>query len=110
VAKANYLSVMHDAGIIRGIALCHATPEGTMEPAAFRERYVRLTPRQREILLLRCRGATNEEVARQLYLQEQTIKNHMTRILAQMDLRGRRGSAVVCSQIQTLWAASATKR
>jgi two-component system, NarL family, response regulator DevR len=81
-----------------------------MEPAAFRERYARLTRRQRQILLLRCRGTTNAEVARQLFLQERTVKNHMTRILARLGLQGRRGRATVCSQIRTLWAASATKR
>jgi DNA-binding NarL/FixJ family response regulator len=60
--------------------------------------------------VLRCRGTTNEEVARQLFLQERTVKNHMTRILTRLGLRGRRGRATVCSQIQTLWVFSATTR
>jgi DNA-binding NarL/FixJ family response regulator len=81
-----------------------------MEPDTFPERYARLTSRQREVLLLRCRGTTNEEVARQLFLQERTVKNHMTRLLAQLGLRGRRGSAAVCSQIHTLGSASTTRR
>ena len=70
-----------------------------MEPGTVRERYARLTPRQREVLVLRCQGTTNAEVARQLFLQERTVRNHMTRLLAQLGLRGRRGSAVLCDQV-----------
>jgi DNA-binding NarL/FixJ family response regulator len=70
-----------------------------MEPGTFRERYGRLSTRQRAVLLLRCQGRSNDEVARQLFVQEKTVKNHMTRILAHMGVRGRRGSATLCAQI-----------
>jgi DNA-binding CsgD family transcriptional regulator len=73
-----------------------------MESGTFRDRYGTLSTRQRTILLLRCQGRTNEEVARYLFVQEKTVKNHMTRILAQMGLRGRRGRAALCSQINTV--------
>ena len=35
-----------------------------MEPDAFRARYALLTPRQRDVLSLRCQGMTNRDVAR----------------------------------------------
>jgi two-component system, NarL family, response regulator DevR len=70
-----------------------------MEPDTFRERYVTLSTRQRTILLLRCHGRTNAEVARQLFVQEKTVKNHMTRILARMGVRGGRGSTALCAEI-----------
>jgi DNA-binding NarL/FixJ family response regulator len=81
-----------------------------MEPGTFCERYARLTPRQREVLVLRCRGATNEEVARQLFLQECTVRNRMTSLLAQLGVRGRCGSAAVCAQIRTLRAVSSAQQ
>jgi DNA-binding NarL/FixJ family response regulator len=52
-----------------------------MEPAADRGHYTRLTLRQCEVLLLHCRGRTTEAVARQLFLQERTVMNRITRIL-----------------------------
>ena len=54
-------------------------------------RYRTLTPRQREVLSLRCQGLSNQDVARQLFVQERTITNHMTRLLARMGLPGRCG-------------------
>lgn len=41
-----------------------------------------LTPRQQEIVLLRCReGLSGKETAKRLYLSPQTVKNHVTQIL-----------------------------
>jgi DNA-binding NarL/FixJ family response regulator len=71
-----------------------------MEPGTFRERYATLSARQRDVLSLRCTGASNADVARRLFLAERTIRNHMTRILVRMGLRGRRGSAAVCAHLR----------
>ena len=70
-----------------------------MEPETFRARYATLTRRQREVLRLRCQGASNQAVAWQLFVAERTVKNHMTSILSWMGLRGKRGRAVVCVQL-----------
>jgi DNA-binding NarL/FixJ family response regulator len=48
-----------------------------------------LTPRQREILHELKNGATNREIADALVLSEQTIKNHISRILGLLDLSNR---------------------
>ena len=41
-----------------------------------------LTRREREVLRLVARGATNREIARELYLSEGTVKNHVSNILS----------------------------
>jgi DNA-binding NarL/FixJ family response regulator len=48
-----------------------------------------LTPRELEVLKLLARGLSNAELARQLTLSEATIKTHVARILAKLQLRDR---------------------
>lgn len=49
----------------------------------------RLTDREREVFLLMARGRSNREIATELYLSEHTIKIHVGRVLAKLDLRDR---------------------
>jgi DNA-binding NarL/FixJ family response regulator len=76
-----------DPGITRGIIEdVVGRPAGEMAaPAGFH----RLTPREREVLVLVAHGLTNGEIARHLVVGESTVKTHVQRILFKLHLRDR---------------------
>jgi len=53
-----------------------------------------LTAREREILRLVAAGLSNKRVALELDLQEKTVKHHMTRILAKLQVSNRTQAAM----------------
>lgn len=56
-----------------------------------------LTAREREVLALIVSGASNREIAEALYISERTVKNHITSILSQLQLRDRTQAAMFAS-------------
>jgi two-component system NarL family response regulator len=49
----------------------------------------KLTPRQREILKELKTGATNRQIAARLFISEQTVKNHVSRVLKKLSIKSR---------------------
>ena len=52
-------------------------------------RFAQLTPREQEVFRLIASGLSNAEIAERLFLTEATVKTHITRILAKLQLRDR---------------------
>jgi len=57
--------------------------------------YLKLTPREMEILDLLAKGASNKEIAHQLCIEEKTVKNHMSNIFAKLHVNDRTQALIV---------------
>jgi DNA-binding NarL/FixJ family response regulator len=53
-----------------------------------------LTPRERDVLRLTGRGASNTEIAELLFVSEATVKSHIGHIFTKLDLRDRAAAIV----------------
>ncbi|MFH8474250.1 response regulator [Streptomyces sp. NPDC018000] len=66
----------------------------TKAPAPHRD-LAPLTPREREVLTLLGHGFSNSELASELTLSESTVKTHVARIFAKLNLRDRAQAVVL---------------
>jgi ATP/maltotriose-dependent transcriptional regulator MalT len=61
-----------------------------------------LSERELEILGLIARGASNREIADQLFIAEGTVKNHVTHILGKLGVRDRTQAALKARELGLL--------
>ncbi len=61
-----------------------------------------LTEREREILALLARGASNREISEALYIAGGTVKNHLSNILSKLGVRDRTQAALKARELGLL--------
>lgn len=83
-----------------------ATPKTTVQPPksnaseiSSMEYVEALTEREREILALVAKGASNRQIGESLYITEGTVKNHMSNILSKLGLRDRTQAALYAREM-----------
>lgn len=75
----------------------------SMVPSMQMEQLVEpLSERELEILSLIARGASNKEIAGQLFIAEGTVKNHVTHILSKLGVRDRTQAAIKAKELGLL--------
>ena len=75
--------------------LDHVAPTLSPTPGEHDPRLALLTEREREVLLEVATGATNAEIAQNLYMAEGTVKTHSGRLLTKLQARDRVGLVLV---------------
>ncbi|MBL1095658.1 response regulator [Streptomyces coffeae] len=72
-----------------------ATSSGGADPSVL----TALTPREREVLGCMGQGLSNAQIAVRLTMAEATVKTHVSRVLAKLDLRSRVQAAVLAQEL-----------
>ncbi len=78
--------------------LTRSDSQKSNSPTVLPNVFQNLTPREKEVLSLIAKGASNKEIAQQLYISERTVKAHITSILSQLNLRDRTQAAILANQ------------
>lgn len=68
-----------------------------------RARPTRLSKREREVLALLARGATNREIAAELLISDPTVKTHVRHVLDKLHLRNRAEAAAFAARNSTAY-------
>ncbi|HEY6737307.1 MAG TPA: response regulator transcription factor [Actinopolymorphaceae bacterium] len=58
-----------------------------------------LTDRERDVLVCLGEGLSNQQIGRRLHIGETTVKTHVSRVLAKLDLRSRVQAAILAREL-----------
>jgi DNA-binding NarL/FixJ family response regulator len=83
-------------------------PTDVLEDKTLPPGMAELTPREKEVLCLIAKGASNREIAQTLFLSEGTVRNHISHILTRLDLRDRTQAAIVANAFLNYLTAAGT--
>ncbi len=72
-------------------------PTSALEEKELPPGMAELTTREKQVLCLIAKGASNREIAQTLFLSDGTVRNHITHILTRLDLRDRTQAAIVAN-------------
>ena len=79
------------------LALFERVADQSAQPATFVLKHnLGLTRREQQLVQMIGRGLTNKEIASQLNLSEQTVKNHIHRMLRKLGATDRLGAVEIC--------------
>ncbi|UQW99826.1 response regulator transcription factor [Streptomyces sp. RerS4] len=80
--------------------LMHSLRDPETAKAPEDARLAALSERERAVLELIGEGLTNRQIAKQLYLSEKTVKNHISRLLGKLGVERRVQAAVIAAQVR----------
>ena len=86
------------AAAVRKAAAGEKVIDSKLAVAALEEGSSPLTPRERDVLALSVRGATVDEVARQLHLTRGTVRNHLSIAIQKLHARNRVEAARIAEE------------
>jgi DNA-binding NarL/FixJ family response regulator len=83
--------------VLRRLIAHHTTASAapTAEPGDVVPALRDLTDRELEVFRLLGRGSSNQEIAHELWISESTVKTHVTRLFAKLELRDRAQAVVL---------------
>jgi DNA-binding NarL/FixJ family response regulator len=83
--------------------------QNDIEPLKPDKNVENLSDREREVLSLVGKGATNREIAEKLIISEHTVKSHLRSILNKLNLRNRQQAAVYAEREGLIVSAAVSK-
>jgi DNA-binding NarL/FixJ family response regulator len=81
-----------------GLVTPQLTPPFSVSPNGETQDWASLSVREVEIVRLVAQGYNNQEIAQSLHIAEKTVKNYLTNILSQVNLRDRTQLAIAALQ------------
>lgn len=93
---ARLLERMREDGTVRGIGAEMSNPGGASGELA--DELTVLTERELDVLRLIAEGKNNGEISAELFLSESTVKTHVGRVLAKLELRDRVHAVIFAKQ------------